>query len=1483
MKEKKAALPLLVSLLLAVILTVSAVPLKAAAANQETDFTITGSGNTCTITGYTGTEKNVVIPDTINGKRVTKIGNSAFSRKGLTSVRIPYGVTVIGDSAFSMNQITTLKIPGSVRTVEAKAFMGCAKLTSVVFMYGIETIGDGAFASCISLTSVTMADSLSDLAGNMFGTRRNATVEIKANPGTAASEFTPTGSMAPAITDTPMEPNNICNYDYDMDEDGNIIIKGYYGQGSNIELLVPSAEDFGGNEILEIAAEAFRNKTDLYKADFSGSSLRTIGPNAFAGCTGLVELILPDTITAVGDNAFACGDREEGEELRIKTDSDAVIEYILNNGESIRFVPYNPGLSCYHELTIKVSGNGKVVLGRSGIYKAGSKMKIAAQPNKGYELTGWTTSSGGIFDIPEDAEKGDNSQATAFTMPDHDVVLTAVFKEKKRPDWVIIDGVVQEFNLQGEMNIPVVFGKDGEDTTPLVTTTAIGSNPFYYGGRPTKVTIPAGIKTIAQGAFDSSNCYGLDEFYVVPDNENFSSQDGVLFNKDKTVLIRYPKGKKGASYTIPGTVTSIANGAFYDCNYLESVVIPLGVTVIPYQAFESCNALKEVTIEGAITKIESYAFAYCGRLESFTIQGTITSIGTMAFYSSGLKEVTIPAGVASIGDGAFSACSMLTKITVNANNSNFKDIAGVLYNKTETRVMAYPCLKDGTEYTIPDGVTDIAYRAFECCNRLEKVSLGSGLKTVEYAAFESCGNLTEVDFAPAAQLETIGGSAFELCRKLTETVIPESVTSIGSYAFGYCDGFTKAVIPKNVTSIGYNAFYFCKNITEFEVAAGNTAYKSDAAGALLNKAGTELIAYPIASARTTYEAAATVERIQSYAFAFNTTLKAVRLPESVETVEDYAFYSCTGLKALEMRNPSVNIYYSTYSHALSGTPTANLVLRGYAYQKKADGTADESTVGTVRSYAKRYGYKFQQLEEVSAGLTINKDGAVTGYSGTDTAVVLPNVVVIPENANQMTTTGYDSEYTDLEAMAGDMAGAVEVKAIGTNAFNGKNITEVKYNDKLETIEAYAFDGCNQLTEAVIPASVTSIAPEAFVDCERFVKFIVDADNQVYASVYDGILANKDKTIIKLVPTAYSGTEGVLTLNQLGTNDELITGIADGAFYGNTGLNKIEIRDVEYIGVSAFKNAFTNPSHLVEVELQGVKGINDHAFDGCSGLKKVTLDATLEHLGSGVFTGCTSLEEVDVNPINPLFETVAGAVYSKASSKFNKQLIFYPAGKTDSSYTIADGTVGIACGAFSNAQVTQVIVPDSVVNIGERAFDSCTRLTEIILYNNLQEIGAYAFAGCSNLVKAVIPGSVSTIGAGAFQGCYALKDVEIYNPDLVLTSVVFESMNDAFTIYSVNNSIVSQFAADRGFNFAELTADQLANPDFGGTVVVNPASDQEVPEEEQTDNGQNEGEQGNGGQIEEPQPESGQTTREGQPEATPDSEDASSLETDEIAG
>ena len=312
------------------------------------------------------------------------------------------------------------------------------------------------------------------------------------------------------------------------------------------------------------------------------------------------------------------------------------------------------------------------------------------------------------------------------------------------------------------------------------SVTSIGEGAFFCCSSLTRVTIPNSVTSIGDYAF--SYCSSLTAIYVAEGNTTYTSEDGVLFSKDKTMLYRYPAGKMENEYAIPESVTSIGDCAFSECSSLTSVTIPNSVTSIGVSAFSECSSLTSVTIPNGVTSIGNYVFKNCSSLTSVTIPESVTSIGESAFYGcSSLTSVTIPNSVKSIGPGAF----YLTAI-YNAKDSwiddvlyidNWlieakNDIEGAYIIREGTREIAayafYYC-SSLTSVTIPDSMTGIGDYAFCDCSSLTSVTIPEGVTSIGEGAFSDCSSLTSVYFMGNAP--ELGGNVFQLWDDEKETYV----------------------------------------------------------------------------------------------------------------------------------------------------------------------------------------------------------------------------------------------------------------------------------------------------------------------------------------------------------------------------------------------------------------------------------------------------------------------------------------------------------------------------------------------------------------------------------------------------------------------------------------------------------------------------------------------------------------------------------------
>ena len=226
-----------------------------------------------------------------------------------------------------------------------------------------------------------------------------------------------------------------------------------------------------------------------------------------------------------------------------------------------------------------------------------------------------------------------------------------------------VDGI--KYNIIGDTNdlsiVEVSF--EGPITIPSTVTyknktynvVKIDGSPFR--NRKTTLTIGKNLKDIGDLSYSSITYFIVDE-----ENETFSSEDGVLFNKDKSILIMYPSGNSVSSYTIPHSVKEIKDYSFSYCDLVD-VTFGNSVKSIGAYAFADCDNLKNVILGDSVQNIGSRAFRYCDALEYFNFGKSLEKIpDDVCDYCVKLKKVEIPASVISINGNAFRECNALDSI-----------------------------------------------------------------------------------------------------------------------------------------------------------------------------------------------------------------------------------------------------------------------------------------------------------------------------------------------------------------------------------------------------------------------------------------------------------------------------------------------------------------------------------------------------------------------------------------------------------------------------------------------------------------------------------------------------------------------------------------------------------------------------------------------------------------------------------------------------
>ncbi|MBO2527222.1 MAG: hypothetical protein CW335_03460, partial [Clostridiales bacterium] len=625
---------------------------------------------------------------TVNvGEGVASIGSWVFQNcSNLTSVSLPTTLELIDNGAFWFcNSLTEIQIPASVTAIGESAFCGCEGLAEVTIPASVNKIGAGAFSECSGLNSITVLNPECEI-GNHEALGVPGTTVVHGYERSSAQDYAEeTGYTFEAICDCANGHHvselvgqtlptctqageasyrcTICNATYTEvlpaahtfeegvctacgirggscgrkaqwmfeAETGKLMILGC-GSMDNYEYGYDS--EFGVYRIIT----PWRSVSNAINTVEIKDGVTSIGGYAFRGCSSLTSVTIPDSVTSIGDCAFyGCSSLTS---VTIPDSVTGIGDYAFN---------------CCSSLTSITIPDSVTSIGE-GAFSGCSSLTSVTIPDS-------------VTSIGDDAFRWCSS-LTSVTIPDSVTSIgDCAFSVCSSLTSVTIGDSVTSIGYWAFADCTGLTSITIPDSV-----TSIGEYAFQNCSSLTSVTIPDSVTSIGEGAF--SGCSSLTSMTVAVENPSYSSDAyGVLFNKNKTVLICCP-GSYSGSYTIPDSVTSIGEGAFSGCSSLTSVTIPDSVTSIGDCAFEYCSSLTSVTIPDSVTSIGYWAFDGCSSLTSVTIPDSVTSIGYYVFSGcSSLTSVTIPDSVTSIGYDAFSGCSSLTSVTIPDSVTSIGDYA----------------------------------------------------------------------------------------------------------------------------------------------------------------------------------------------------------------------------------------------------------------------------------------------------------------------------------------------------------------------------------------------------------------------------------------------------------------------------------------------------------------------------------------------------------------------------------------------------------------------------------------------------------------------------------------------------------------------------------------------------------------------------------------------------------------------------------------
>lgn len=651
----------------------------------------------------------------------------------------------------------------------------------------------------------------------------------------------------------------------------------------------------------------------------------------------------------------------------------------------------------------------------------------------------------------------------------------------------------------------------------------VGDRAFSENTKLTTVTMGAGIKWIST-MFEK--CTAMVSIEVSVNNQILASENGILYNKEKTIIAHVPKAIAGI-VDLPESLLKISHSAFSECINIEEIIIPESVETIDNYAFFNCKKLTTIELPEKLATISFAMFSGCSSLDNIIIPDNVKLIDTYAFINcSSIETITIPASVETFGEySIFDGCTNLTSICTHLDNTKFSSKDGILYNKTKTEIIFVPQAISGS-ITIPGSVLNIGTDAFKDRDKIVNIVLEEGLQTITESAFSGCTSLENMT-VPFVGLSLIENNYFYLLFGSVTSSVPLSlkkvtVTSgnIIKAAFGTSSGITSiAVLGGGDTVLNDNAFSGCQNLENLTIGAGvsnisnktilglkkltnitidegNTLYRSES-NCIIRNFDDELIAGCKTSVipdsvksigQSAFQLSSITEIIipdgvKSIGIsAFEgSSLTRIVISGSVTRIEARAFDTCTSLIDLTIEDGVE--YIGIYAFQLCNKLTTLLIPDSvttieYAAFKECFKLTSISIGKGLKNLDTWTFYECRDLMHITVddeNETFRSEGNCLIARDDEVLVLGCKNSIIPEDILKIGNEAFDSCEGLLSVTIPD-----GVTSIGNNAFRGCiNLTTIILPEGLETIGSWAFGGCSALESIVIPASLKDIEFSGF--------------------------------------------------------------------------------------------------------------------------------------------------------------------------------------------------------------------------------------------------------------------------------------------------------------------------------------------------------------------------------------------------------------------
>ena len=1248
----------------------------------------------------------------------------------LQTVVVENGVTAIGKSAFeNCTGIRNLTIPSTVTSMDDRAFAGCTLLSSCQIdssNSALTQVGKELFAGDVALVYAVfpMTITEADWSG-MFD-----------------------GCVALTTTSFPTAVKVIGEYAY-----RNCVDLTTIGMHDGVEKIERSAfegckkidfDDVRFDELVFIGERAFYDCDGLHGIKAENATF--IGEDAYTACDYIEE------ITVASDQPVSYYTDRTAEVLTVNvTGLDAVADNIFNGCSALQTVIFY-----YAEEDENAAGAASRIL--PALSDLSDDVIVFVGANLYQHMT-----AGNVHRTP--------MSETYFTFTYDDETLTAV-----------LTGFDPDVDLTGFDGVLYIPGETVKDDK-VYHIDSIGASAFMDRTDLTGVVVPAQTRTIEKNAFRNcssittlrfesgsmlteigeyafASCSDLakiafpSSLLTIRSNAfqyNMSLEEVTFYANSKLTSIgeyAFQSLSAVTSISLTGPVSRIGKNAFADCENMTSFSFgnKTTVTQIESSTFNNCVALQAITIPATVTTIGANAFKNCFALQCVTIPNAVKSIGNNAFQTAGIRTLTLGSGLETIGANAFENCASLQTVALP---DAVKTVGAFAFNGCSAL----------TSLRIGKGVTDVGDNAFASARALSEIrfdAIGANDLTEGNCVFSYAGretslsvvigssarripayflapndaaaapNLLSVTFEETPAVEEIGDKAFAYCANITTMIVPVSVLAMGNNVFDGCTSLAVKLEATNVPAcfetawndgLGITPVFGYNNLT----TGAYTYVLHDGYAYLTNYTGTD-DNVTVPSTLNGYEI-----RDVGAAFENNTTVKTIDIPSVVTGIGSY--YNCTSLLEIEFGDNVSVIRKNAFRNCSS---LSIITMKAGVMTIGTDAFYGCTSLETV----------YVDSPAIAASLYVTK---TTEYETTDVNGDLVTEYIVTDITNE--TIGYLTAY------------ALNIWVAGTEE---ANVNEGIYRRVPTVIEGYAIYTKLYFDVGRTTPTDASVYMVRNKDTDDYVLYMEGNGNvreyeartlipwYAYADKVVSVVIGKNieqigKTsfadMTALQSVYYNSTRAAYTVNKY---------LFDGS--GTTGLTLYLGEDVEVLP-SYLMNGNTALTEIVFATGNALTEIGSYAFNGCTGLRELSVPNSVKTIGTYAFAGCSSVTDLTLG--TGLTSLGARAFYGENS--------------------------------LVSLHYNPTALPDFNGNVYIFAsdYDAVTAGGGFTLYvgENVQSIPACAFYGVDNLISISVPDRavITTIGREAFYDCHSLQEVTIPSSLMTLSERAFAESDSLSTI------------------------------------------------------------------------------------------------------